>query len=75
MHHTDCGLPLKTLLALSPPLCDCAPPTVPQVESIVKPILEKEGLCGLDPDEAVTEQSRQRLKMQVRRMLVAAAAN
>lgn len=31
------------------------------------PILEKEGLDGLDPDEAATEQSRQRLKMQVRR--------
>ncbi|CBJ26969.1 hypothetical protein Esi_0051_0052 [Ectocarpus siliculosus] len=35
-----------------------------QVEAIVVPILERERLDGLDPDEAATEQSRQRVKMQ-----------
>eukprot|EP00752_Nemacystus_decipiens_P007835 g7000.t1 len=39
-------------------------PAKNQVEAIVVPILEKEGPDGLDPDEAATEQSRQRLKMQ-----------
>lgn len=36
-----------------------------QVEAIVMPILEKERLDMLEPDEAVLEQSRQRVKMQV----------
>ncbi|CAM9913793.1 unnamed protein product, partial [Ectocarpus fasciculatus] len=35
-----------------------------QVEAIVVPILERDRLDGLDPDEAATEQSRQRVKMQ-----------
>eukprot|EP00903_Cladosiphon_okamuranus_P020583 g18894.t1 len=35
-----------------------------QVEAVVMPIMKEQGLDGLDPDEAATEQSHQRLKMQ-----------
>ena len=40
--------------------------TPSQVEAIVVPLLDRDVLDSLDPDEVAAEQGRQRIKMQVR---------